>query len=198
MQLHAVMVPMPARSARRIVTPMPDEALREELLRMASSPRGPARAQRLWDILDDYESWPGRRLVGADGEAAAWLVAQQEIDDVELQRRCLELLEVAAALGDADPVHYAYLCDRVRMADGRPQLYGSQFVRADHGGLVPWHLDDLARVEARRVRLGLPPFAEHARAVAAEYKSRTEQTSTDQSGADGDTARQQYHAATDR
>ncbi|MFI5046673.1 MAG: DUF6624 domain-containing protein [Acidimicrobiia bacterium] len=172
---------------------MPDEALRQELLGMATSPRGPERAQRLWDILDDYESWPGRRLVGADGEEAAWLVAQQEIEDVELQRRCLELLEVAAALGDADPVHYAYLCDRVRMADGRPQLYGSQFVRAEHGGLVPWHMDDVARVDARRVRLGLPPFAEHARAVGDEYRARLLQT-----GADGATARQQYQAATER
>jgi hypothetical protein len=170
-----------------------DEALRSELLDMAAAPRGPARGQRLWDILDDCESWPGRRLVGADGEEAAWLVAQQEIDDVELQRRCLELLEVAAALGDADPVHYAYLCDRVRMADGRPQLYGSQFVRAEHGGLVPWHLDDLARVDGRRARLGLPSFAEHARAVNEEYQTRV-----GQAGADGATARQQYHAATER
>jgi len=160
---------------------------------MAASPRGPLRAQRLWDILDDCESWPGRHLVGHDGEDAAWLVAQQEIDDVELQRRCLELLEVAAALGDADPVHYAYLCDRVRMADGRTQLYGSQFVRNEHGRLVPWHLDDLDRVDARRRRLGLPEFAEHARAVRDEYAARTAQ-----SGAEGDTARQQYQAATDR
>ena len=64
-----------------------DEALRTELLAMAAERRGPVRAQRLWDILDDYESWPGRRLVGDDGEHAAWLVAQQEIDDVGLQRR---------------------------------------------------------------------------------------------------------------
>lgn len=160
---------------------------------MAAAPRGPVRAQRLWDILDDCEAWPGRRLVGEDGEAAAWLVAQQEIEDVELQRRCLELLEVAAALGDADPVHYAYLCDRVRMADGRTQLYGSQFVRDEHGCLVAWHLDDLAKVDARRRRLGLEPFADHARAVTDEYLARNGQR-----GDDGETARQQYHAATDR
>jgi hypothetical protein len=172
-----------------------DEALRDELLRMARAPRGPVRAQRLWDILDDYEAWPGRRLVDPDGEEAAWLVAQQEIDDVELQRRCLELLEVAAACGDADPVHYAYLHDRVRMADGRVQLYGSQFVRSAQGELVPWHMDDVERVDARRRRLGLEPFAEHARAVADQYRERLVQPPT---GTEGSTARQQYHAATDR
>jgi hypothetical protein len=170
-----------------------DEALRDELLRMADAPRGPIRAQRFWDILDDHEVWPGRRLVGDDGEHAAWLVVQQEIDDVELQRRALDLLEVAVACGDADPLHYAYLHDRVRMADGRVQLYGSQFVRNEHGALVPWHLDDLTRVDARRARLGLPPFAEHAEHVQRQYRERLVQRSGDES-----TARQQYHAATDR
>jgi hypothetical protein len=170
-----------------------DEALRIELLGMAQAPRGPIRAQRLWDILDDHESWPGRRAVGPDGAEAAWLVAQQEIDDVGLQRRCLELLEISVACGDADPVHFAYLHDRVRMADGREQLYGSQFVRDEHGGLVPWHLDDTDRVDARRARLGLPPFAEHARAMNEQWRERLLQTTTD-----GSTARQQYHAASDR
>ena len=169
------------------------EALRAELLQLVDDAPGPLRAQRLWDILDDHESWPGWRLVGADGEHAAWLIAQQEIDDVGLQRRCLELLEISVACGDADPVHQAYLEDRLRMADGRPQRFGSQFVRDEHGRLVPWHLDDVERVDARRARLGLEPFAEHARAMDAMWRERLLQTPTD-----GSTARQQYQAATDR
>ena len=87
-----------------------------------------AYGERLWEILDDYEVWPGRRLVGDDGSRAAWLIAQYSIEDPGLQKRCLEALDVAVAYGDADPVHYAYLLDRVRMADGLDQLYGSQFV----------------------------------------------------------------------
>jgi hypothetical protein len=170
-----------------------NEALRAELLEMAESARGPVRAQRLWDILDDYETWPGRHLVGDDGEHAAWLVAQQEIDDVGLQRRCLELVEIAVACGDADPVHYAYLQDRVRMADGREQLYGSQFVRDERGALVPWHMDDVDRVDARRARLGLPPFADHAREMHEQWRERLLQTAED-----GSAARQQYHATTER
>src|SRR5262245_4939437 len=95
-----------------------DEALREELLAI---PPGAADAdtlrvygERLWEILDDYEVWPGRHLVGDDGSRAAWLVAQHSIEDVGLQRRCLETLEIAVARNDADPVHLAYLTDRVR------------------------------------------------------------------------------------
>ena len=90
------------------------------------------------------------------------------------------------ACGDADPVHYAYLHDRVRMADGREQLYGSQFVRDEQGRLVPWHMDDLGKVDARRARLGLPPFAEHAR-MHERWRERLLQT-TDQTTDDGSAA----------
>jgi len=142
---------------------------------MADGSDGAARAEhadRLWAILDDYEVWPGRSLVGDDGARAAWLVAQVAIEDVGLQRRCLEMLELAVACGDADPVHLAYLLDRVRMSDGLDQLHGSQFVLGEHGGLEPWPLDDLAAVDARRARLGLCPFAEHAATMSARWRAQ--------------------------
>ena len=154
---------------------------------MADGSDGAGRSQhaeRLWEILDDYEAWPGQDLVGEDGARAAWLVAQFAIEDVGLQRRCLELLELAVALGDADPVHLAYLLDRVRMNDGRDQLYGSQFVLGADGRLEPWPVDDPAAVDARRARLGLPTFAEHAAEMRAQFSVSA--------------ARQQYQAATER
>jgi hypothetical protein len=152
-----------------------DPGLRVELLALATDhdpARREHRADRLWAVLDDYEQWPGWRLVGADGAEAAWLVAQSAIEDVGLQRRCLDMLEVAVACGDADPVHLAYLADRVRMNDGRDQLYGSQFVLGDHGQLEPWPVDDPAAVDARRARLGLPPFSVHAAAMRARWEEQ--------------------------
>jgi hypothetical protein len=149
-------------------------ALRAELLALAAGAEGEARHDRLWDVLDDHECWPGYALVGPDGEEAAWRIAQWAIDDVGLQRRCLGLLEVAVAYGDADPVHLAYLSDRIRMHDGRDQLYGSQFVIGATGELEPWPVDDPAAVDARRARLGLPPFAVHAAAMSAEWRARHE------------------------
>jgi hypothetical protein len=169
-----------------------DPALRDELLAMAAAEGAihryaarhsdaersvlRAHADRLWEILDDYEVWPGRRLVGDDGSRAAWLVAQHALEDVGLQRRCLEALEVAIALGDADPVHGAYLLDRVRMSDGLDQLYGSQFVLDGDGDLVPWPVDDPARVDGRRLELGLPPFRDHAAAMLEQWRARRDPT----------------------
>ena len=130
-------------------------------------------ADRIWTILDDYETWPGRRLVGDDGAQAAWILVQEAIEDPGLQRRCLELLDVAVDSGDADPQHYALLLDRVRMADGLPQLYGSQFVVGRSGDLEPWPIDDLAAVEQRRRKVGLPPFADHSAEMQARWRERT-------------------------
>ena len=146
-----------------------DEPFRAARLREADQ----RRADRLWEILDDYECWPGRKMVGEDGANAAWLLAQHALFDPGLQRRCLEVLEVAVDYGDAPAAHYAYLLDRVRMADGKDQLYGSQFVdSADGGTLVPWPVEDPAHVDERRRQVGLPPMAEQARQMREQYRQR--------------------------
>jgi hypothetical protein len=147
-----------------------DEALRAELLALAEHPGDVAGAERLWAILDDYETWPGRRLVGDDGEHAAWLVAQ--LADADLQRRALEHLEAAVDCGDADPSHYACLLDRVRMAEGRPQVFGSQFVAAGDEGVAPWPIEDPFGVDDRRRRVGLESLAAQARRMQAELRDR--------------------------
>ena len=164
-----------------------DGELRDELLamldehrRVAALPRDEARraverrhADRIWTILDDYETWPGRRLVGEDGARAAWLLVQESIEDPGLQRRCLEALEVAVESGDAEPQQYALLLDRVRMADGLPQVYGSQFVTGRDGELEPWPVADPSELDDRRRRVGLPPFAQQEAEMRARWRERS-------------------------
>ena len=161
-----------------------DDALRRELVARARDASAPGNAERLWDVLDDLEAWPGYARVGADGEAAAWLLAQ--MGDAELQRRCLEYLEIAVDLGDADPMHYACLLDRVRMNVGQPQVFGSQFVDAPGDELAPWPITAPESVDERRRRVGLPPLdAQRASMRDARQRGRS-------------SARQQYQANTDR
>ena len=139
----------------------------------AGGPTDERHGERLWEILDDYECWPGRRLVDDDGEMAAWILAQRAVFDPGLQRRCLEMLEIAVAYGDAPAAHYALLLDRVRMADGKDQLYGSQFVRSEDGNsVVPWPIEDAEHVDERRGRVGLTPLAEQAREMREQFHRR--------------------------
>jgi hypothetical protein len=80
---------------------------------------------------------------------------------------------MAVACGDATPAHYALLVDRMRMADGKDQLYGSQFVRTDDGSTVaPWPIEDAEHVDDRRRRVGLTPLAEQSREMREQYQRR--------------------------
>lgn len=102
----------------------------------------------------DTVGWPGWSLVGEEGAHAAWLLAQHADRRPELQRRCLPLLAAAVAAGEASPADLAYLTDRVLLASGEEQVYGTQFTGKDDR-YVPCRLRDPATVDHRRASAGL-------------------------------------------
>jgi len=107
--------------------------------------------------------WPGTNLVGKDGSEAAWIIVQHAIGLPDFQRRCLALLEDAAARGEAPAWQPAYLADRIRTLEGRPQIYGTQFDWDDQGEMSPLPIEEPDGVDARRAAIGLPPLAETTR-----------------------------------
>ena len=119
---------------------------------------------RLAEMVDAH-GWPGRALVGDDGADAAWLVLHHAIGDPALQRRCLPLLEQAAAHGDVAPWHPATLLDAIRFHEGRPQVYGSVFDWDESGEMTPWQIEDPEGVDERRALVGLPTLAEQTVSV---------------------------------
>jgi hypothetical protein len=131
-------------------------------------------AARLRELLD-CAGWPGRYRVGAEGAHAAWLILQHAISDPPLQRRGLRLLQRAVARGEAAPVEAAMLEDRIRIYEGRPQLYGTQFDWDEHGRMSPLPIEDAEHVDERRAAIGLMPLAEdieRRRAAVAEGPER--------------------------
>jgi len=115
-------------------------------------------AARLKAVLD-RQGWPGASLVGAEAAEAAWLVAQHAIGEPDFQRRCLRLLQEAAARGEVPAWQPAMLEDRVRMFEGRPQRYGTQLEPDDEGRFRPYPIEDPEHVEERRRRVGLEPLS---------------------------------------
>ena len=103
--------------------------------------------------------WPGYRLVGEDGSHGAWLLLQHADQDTVLQRTALVLLERAVRTGDASGRDLAYLTDRVRVAEGRPQVYGTQLEFDGRGCASPRASEDPARLDARRAAVGLDSVA---------------------------------------
>jgi hypothetical protein len=149
-----------------------DEELRSELFRRREKDQV---ARKAWDhegmLQADGENlpwlkaviaehgWPGASLVGTDGAHAAWLLVQHADDDPAFQRQCLDLLTVAVEAGEATGQQLAYLTDRVLLAEGRQQEYGTQMI-ARGGRWVPRNLRDPDGVDARRAAGGLGTMAE--------------------------------------
>jgi hypothetical protein len=115
--------------------------------------------------------WPGRDEVGKDGLQAAFLIVQHADAAPDFQKQCLPLIRKAADRGEVPKEAVAMLTDRVRIAEGNKQLYGTQFTQNAAGEWVPQPIEDAAHVDERRKRIGLPPLAEYARELRAFYGS---------------------------
>jgi len=124
---------------------------------------------RLSALLDEH-GWLGKSLVGEDGAAAAWRIAQHAIGLPALQRRCLALVREAVARGEVPAAMAAMLDDRIRFYEGRPQLYGTQFDYDDEGRMTPWIIEDPAHVNERRRAVGLDPIEERTAAYRAQQR----------------------------
>jgi hypothetical protein len=123
--------------------------------------------ERLRHIVGEF-GWPGVSMVGEDGAQAAWLLLQHSSDDA-FMRECLELLREAVRLEESPPWQLAYLEDRVRLQDGREQLYGTQFWSPTGGRpLEPWPIEDPQGLDLRRLSVGLGPFDEYQRQMSEQ------------------------------
>jgi hypothetical protein len=118
-----------------------------------------SNASRLQAIMAEV-GWPTQRLVGERAARAAWLIAQHAISRPEFQRSCLKHLAEAAREHTVPLWQPAMLEDRIRVFEGRLQLYGSQLEPDAHGDLRPHAIEDPERVEERRRAVGLEPLAD--------------------------------------
>jgi hypothetical protein len=107
-------------------------------------------------------------LAGEDGAHAAWLLAQHADRYPVFQRRCLELMEKAAAAGEAAKADLAHLTDRVLLASGKLQRYGTQMTARD-GKYMPCRLTEPEKVNTRRMAVGLEPLEDQLARAAALY-----------------------------
>ena len=98
--------------------------------------------------------YPDVRLVGKKGMHDFWLLIQHQDDNLKLQEDCL----VNCNFEQRDK---AFLTDRVLLAQGKKQIYGTQFHRNARGQLVPRPIRDKAGLEARRRSAGLESFEKY-------------------------------------
>jgi hypothetical protein len=157
-----------------------DQAIRDELIR--HDVKNPDKAilarmqvldaantERMKAIVNQY-GWPGPELVGRDGSDAAFLLVQHA--DLAFQKEMLPLVERAYRTGGLSGESYALLLDRVRVGEGKPQVYGTQAKRFEEWkGQEPTlqPIEDEANVDKRRAEVGLPPLAEYREILKRLY-----------------------------
>lgn len=96
----------------------PDEAVIERMKAIDT-----ANIARIKEIVQEH-GWPGPDLVGRDGSEAAFLLVQHA--DPAFQEKVLPLVKAAYKRAELTGQDYALLLDRVRVDQGKPQVYGTQ------------------------------------------------------------------------
>jgi len=118
-------------------------------------------------VIEEH-GFPTFDMVGRDGAEAAWLLVQHADEDIEFQARALELMAPLVEHGQADPSDFAHLTDRVLLAQGKKQRFGTQFKHDEQGVLRPRPTEDPERLDERRRRYGLHTLAEHIELLEAQ------------------------------
>ncbi|XZE19386.1 DUF6624 domain-containing protein [Pirellulaceae bacterium SH449] len=157
-----------------------DQAIRQELIKagMESLDQNilakmqatdKANTERMKTIIAKH-GWPTSGLVGDDGVQAAFLLLQHA--DHEFQKAVLPKVEIAFKENKIPGQNYALLLDRVRVGDGKPQVYGTQAKDiAEWKGREPVFepIEDEGNVDKRREQVGLPPLSVYRKLLKDVY-----------------------------
>jgi hypothetical protein len=156
-----------ARGAQATATTRPTTHDAEhEKLSAAVAAADQANTKWLGQIVN-RRGWPTISSVGTDGASAAWLLVQHADANPAFQRRVLDLM-AALPKGEVSQTELAYLTDRVLLAEGKKQIYGTQFTLRD-GKWQPRDLEDPEHVDQRRAEAGMMSLAEYAKALEDMY-----------------------------
>jgi hypothetical protein len=125
--------------------------------------------RRLEEIIAQH-GWPGRTQWGDKAATAAFLILQHS--DLSYQKKYLALAREAATKGEMRGSALALLEDRVRLREGRKQIYGSQVTRTRADEWEPLPLEDEAKVDTLRAGVGLGPIADYLQRFATQSGGR--------------------------
>ncbi len=116
--------------------------------------------EQLLQLLDRY-GWPTASAVTEYAAAGAALIINHTT--YELRSKYFPMLEEAFQKGEAQPLRYAKMRDRLLVEEGKLQLYGTQ-VRIEDTGYQPHPIKDPASVDKRRAEIGLGPLKPYLKA----------------------------------
>ena len=125
---------------------------------------------RVQAILQQY-GYPGKSLVGAPTNEAAWYVIQHT---PALIPQYLPMMKTAAETGELPFRLYATMLDRQLMFENKEQVYGTQARNDNNNKLFIWPIQNPAQVNQRRKQAGFTTTVEqNAVRLGTSYKVLT-------------------------
>lgn len=122
---------------------------------------------KIEDILNNY-GWPGKSMVGSPADAAAFLVLMH-CGNPEVMKKYLPMIKKAVADNELLPGRMAFYTDRMRMLNGKEQVYGTQIVFDEElNKPVVYPIENPEKVDQRRKKAGLGPLSEYLNSMGIE------------------------------
>lgn len=157
-----------------------DMVAADQAIREVAPPQFSFRFGTAWEVVDSQNlkrfrmllkqcGWPVASRYGWEASEAAWLLTQHADSDPSFQKQTLPMLERAVLAGEAKGGHLAYLSDRLAVAEGKPQLYGTQF-RTENCKVVLAPIDSREAVNRRRSAIaGMPSLEAYEASARAHF-----------------------------
>lgn len=107
--------------------------------------------------------WPVIELVGKKASNNAWLLVQHADHDKLFQKKVLKILNkiVIRSADSINKTNVAYLTDRILVAEGKKQEFGTQFYLNKKNQLIPRPIRDRKSVNKRRAEYNLDPLEQY-------------------------------------
>lgn len=156
-----------------------DQAPRNAMSGMNLGALDASKRQALWSVVGDVidpidranqkqvlellppEGWFAISRYGREAARAAFFVVQHA--DQTLWRKFLPKIEEMVRSGEAEGPSYALMYDRLALSEGRPQRYGSQMACQDGRYVTMEPMEEIGKVDDRRIAIGLIPYSDYLR-----------------------------------
>jgi hypothetical protein len=144
-----------------------DQVVRKEICKHVSNGKIPNNLAAYLNQVDQNNYKQFKKIVvandflGLDDASIEhlWLLSQHADREPKFQKKMLSIFEKIAAKKIRNRKYYAYLYDRVQINQNCAQRYGTQGKCIGHRQWQPFLIENLARLNQRRVKVGLGKFA---------------------------------------
>lgn len=122
-------------------------------------------------IVSEIGGWPKLSVFGKETVDNAWTLVQHA-PNISFKKEILTKMKKLPD-GETEKKRIAQTEDRIRIAEGRPQVYGTSFkIDLKTGEMTYDPIEDMENVNIRRASMGMDTFEEHLQRARDSYEAQ--------------------------